>query len=503
MKPARVGLVVAAAVALGGVAYVLEVTLPAARQARRDAEELLAPPGGDLVELEVERRGVRMRLTRRSEGGHDLEASTTPRLLRADIRAVRDVQLALAGARLGREIEPDVTRVPDLAQFGLDPPAVAITWRMTPAGGGPDASGSLRIGAPAPDGRHAYAATTSERLVLVPKELLEKTAWGLDHYRQKSVLRFDWMDARRLEITRRGMRPPGISERVVLATDEGTHAEPASWWMREPLQVRAKRVHASSVCSKLGSLDAMGFGVETPGEDDLARHGLSPAIVTVVVTVLGGTTATLHLGDDAGDDGKVWAWDGEGPLVEVRADLRDDLILPDVGFRENQPFTLPRREVDNLRVTKGVGRGIDLELQRQDDLSWRTVRPTDGAVEAKDVDALLTALEGVPCGRFEDELARDASAAQARYHFGEPGRGALRIVGTARFDEGREAWLDLEMVPFLGPEKTPYEAVRTTDRAGRTSICVAKSGAFDVAVKRAREMDQAARLPAGSPDARP
>lgn len=500
MKAGRI--LLAAAVVAGLVAAVwwFEVEGPRREAERLEREATLLDESSELGALTVERGGERHRLERQPDGSWRLESTEVGRTLKADARAVNLAAAALAGSRLEfLERPPGPER---LADFGLEPRKLTLTWR---AGGEPR---SLVLGdAVPPDGARLYCLA-GERLATVDRELAVNTAWGSAHWRNKVLLSFPASELQRLEIERPLIAAPGLSARVVLARDPHERGEAGAWRVVEPVDAPAHSVRVPQLVAWLQRLEADGFGPDEPTEAELEAAGLSPPVATLSLELASGERHRLELGRprelrpeeiERAEDRELLApvharLDGGG-LVELRPDLAETLVLADDALRDNRALTLPLPRLTAFTFTKPLNRGepIVLEMRRELDGPWRAVRPAPGRPSPQDASRVLMTLQGVQFGRFEDEIAADPTGFVSAYDLSLPDTFTIELAGVD--GEGRPLSLLVEAGPpgAIVRDRDPFRPVQLTDQAGRRTVGVARFRAFDKFLEAAIELHDSLR----------
>lgn len=499
----RLAAAAAIAAALVAAAVVLEVALPRWRAGREAKRSVLWSGRGAFGSFTIERDGGTWLFEPRSSGGWSLRATGMPRDLVADVRSVEEIKKAISGFGGIRTVLAEdvasVANVADLGQYGLAEPRLLFRWTddwQRPR--------ILAIGDVLPGDSQIAAIVDRERLVLLPREVRDAIDRDLAVFRAKAIVSLSWSDVERIGIERRRSLPEGASPRILLERRHDAAAPPDSWRLTEPMTADASGARAGSLVSKLTSLMAAGFGAEEPAQADLAAAGLAPPAVSVTLELAQAPSAgatrervTIDIGDAAGE-GLAWCRTGTGPLVQVRGDLRDDLLLADDFFRDNRPVRLPRANLINLRLEKGVDSIVRLEIQRDEgeDRQWYAVEPRGLDLPPIDAERLITLLDGIRCGRFEDEMSAQPGSADVRWDFAA--EGALRIRASALLPDGRPLRVDLDATPFMR-QRELYYAVRTIDQDLKEEICIARIKAFDDLLERAR----AIALPEGPAIAAP
>jgi hypothetical protein len=474
VTPRKLLVAALATLALLAAALLVEVAVPK-WHASRDADRAVLWGGHESIgTFTIERRGQTWTFEPRPTGGWAIRATGVPRELRADVRGVQDIEKALGGFGGIRTVLARDAAKADLASYGLAEPDVKLRW-IDDRG----RSRSLALGTPLAGGASIAAITEDGRLVLLPREIREAADRDLGVFREKAVLGIaKWADIEKLEIEREGPLPPGASPRIVISRDHSPAAGEDSWVVDEPKRVAGNGTRITAMVSKLAGLVAAGYGAEVPSPADLVAVGLAPPAATVTITRADGAPLVLDFGSAAGD--LAWCWDRKGPLVQVRADLRADMLLADDFYRDNRALRMPRWSLQNLRVQKGLKGQIDLEIQKDGDRGWYVVKPADMPLEASDAEGLFDTLDEVLCGRFEDEMAAQPGAADLRWDFAGPG--SLRIEASGMLPGGGPLRIDLDATVFK--HGGVYYAVRTIDQDMKEQICIVDTKAFDPFFKR-------------------
>lgn len=485
MNGRKLAIAIGAALALLGLAVFTEVWLPGMRERRAEEENLLLGPDERISALRIERAGRALELQQAESGAWSIRGTGVPEGVVADSRAIALVIRALQGTRI-TSVVGDAGELP-LASYGLDPARVTLSWTR-PSG----RAWSLGLGLPSIAGQvHALAG---DRVALVPLRVLEAADHGLDHFRVKRVLQADADEIVRMTITRRAdLVPEGSSATLVLERrllERPADDEPAwEWILAQPRGLPAQPVRVASLLSRLSSLTALGFGAEAPSETDLLATGLANPPAVLLIGLSDGREIRLALGDPSPDK-NAWARADAGPVVEIRDDIARDALLPDDFWRDNRVARVPRWRVVNVTVAEGGDPAPTLEIARDPEGAWRIVEPADAELPAIRAEELLGAVEGLLCGRFEDEMASDPARLHRRWDFNGAGSIDLRVL--ALLADGTPRRADVEMTPFVR-DRTPYFAAITTDEMGRLEACVLTERDVDEFLEKVRELSALAR----------
>jgi hypothetical protein len=483
----RLGLAAAAALILAAAVWLLEFERPRREAARLETASRLLTDAEALTGFRVQRGDATYSLRPVAQGGWRVTASTLDEELIADVRAVDFVSDALLSSRL-KVIAEDVAQAGPLEDFGLETERLRVSWSTG------DGERSILLGRPVPpDGRRNYGLI-DDQLVTVQGELVKTTAWGLDHWRLKTVLQFSPDDLRRIEIQRPRETPPGVSPRLVLSLDEHPQGTAGWWRVLEPVDAPALPARTRGLMTLLYRLQADAFVADHPDEAALAKAGLSPPSVVLTVVLTDGRERVLRLGDQrtltaeeiAAADGRellapLHARVDDGPLVLVRPDLLSSSMLADDAYRDNRALPVPELRIVSILYEKPNPEGAPfvLELYRELQGDWRAARPADATVPQKKVSLLIGSLQQVLFGRFEDEIAADPSGFETVYDLSEPE--TFSIEARAIDVDGDSHVFSIQAGPpgAIVRDRQPYRPVLVTDPVGRRTVGVTKFRAFD------------------------
>jgi hypothetical protein len=496
MTRGRVAATAGAAAALLVFAVVVEVVLPAWKARREDARSRLVPDGAPVDDIRLDSApppGVTDDVASRSlliaggtRGAWKVTDRGTDRTVAADSRAVGMLETALRNARITSVIEPDESALAR-DEHGIRARGLALAWSSALPEGGL-AARKLLLGGVTPDGNGVFAQREDGRIVVLPRVLLDLASEDLDHYRSKLVLDVDPHAVKRVVVER--VASHGVSPRVAI-----TRRPPPQrgWAIEEPLADEANEPRVLGLLSKTTPLEAVGFGADDPDEAALVGAGLASPWASLILELEDGGSARLDVGNVV-DEKRCWARAGTGPIVQVRSDLRTELLLPDAHWRDNRAVRLPAWRIDNVRLEK---RRLEIEIQKEPDGTWRLIKPGDAALAPAEAQRFLDALDDVRCGRFEDALAATPGALDQRFDFDAPG--SFRMRGSATLEDGTPVRVDVEATPFTHA-RTPYFGVRALDQEGGTFACVVSPKPIDKLLKQARVL---AAFAGGAPPKEP
>lgn len=373
--------------AVGGFYYVYEIRLaPEREKSEREKGRLWSVEAKDVEEAILKRRGDAVSVKRSGDGWVLL----SPVESRGDKAAVEGLVSTLTTAKVEREIDANPA---NLADFGLEPPAIEITLRMK----GKDAPLHLLLGGKSPTGVWVYAKTKEKPPVFLLSDLLLRdAAKPANDFRDKSVLAFERQDVTGLEIRQGGQ--------LLAAEPEG----PSRWKVTKPAPFRADWDRLSDFLDKVQFTKVKEFVAESPRS--LGPYGLDrPTSVTVFVgkekdrsareLLLGkldpakrgiyalrkGERSVLLL------DGQIWTL-----LPKTLADLRDKTVLP-----------YEREKVAKIEIESPKGR---VAVSREGE-KWKLTAPEPLKADSGEVGNLLWKLKDLK-GR---SIVADGAGAVARY----------------------------------------------------------------------------------------
>jgi hypothetical protein len=205
----------------------------------------------------------------------------------------------------------------------------------------------------------------------------------------RELLSLKTADLRKIEIRRRD------AETTVLESSDGT-----SWRLTAPIAAATDADTVSTLTSNLAPLSAEEIVEEKAA--DLAAFGLADPAWTMTVTLQGGKTHTLNLGDEApvgsGSYGRLDAGQRvftiasftKTALDKFAADLRDRRLLT-VNF-------------DQLKKVQLVSPKGAVEFERQEPSGWRIVQPTSARADGWKVEEVIRKFREA---RFDASLTSD------------------------------------------------------------------------------------------------
>jgi len=387
--------VLAAAAAIGGAAlWVTRDTEKKAEQKEKSAK-LFVLDKAKVREEKLVRDGKLVARVTRSDGASPWKIAE-PVSAEADASAVD----ALAAAVVDFKQKSDLGEA-DAKQYGLDHPAVVASVKTDDG-----KESAIEVGDTNPFDSSVYVRKSGEKTVRVAegwsKSAFEKQLVDL---RDKRVLHLDdSAEVRRIEVT-------GTSPAYALEKDG------ASWKMLAPQKEGADAATADRVASALKSLRATAIAAESAEGAALKQYGLSPAKLTVRVTVAaaGGKDTygrTLLLGQPAPQKGSVAVKtyakrDDSATVFEVDQQIVKDL-QKDVFELQDKALTKANQEdVRKIVLEQPDGPKIVVERKKEQpkdggfaDETFTVLEPKQGPAKKWKLSSALYSIAGLRAAAF-------------------------------------------------------------------------------------------------------
>lgn len=297
--------------------------------------------------------------------------------------------------RLG-ELEAEevvVESTDDPAQYGFEAPSRTVTVRAD----GHEQPLVVQFGDTAPGGSALYARVPSEpRIYTVASFVvssLDKEPFDL---RDRDLLHAKRGDVRALEVE-------GPEGGYALArTDAG------DWAFTEPLATQAGRWAVDGLLGTLENLEMESVAAEEA--ESLSPFGLDRPARRVRLVLADGSTRTLEIGSQAGDDdaGKYHAREASSALVAVvpgaivtdlekgMAELRAKKLL-EVATYDTQGF-----DVVSQGETRTYEKGNEEDDDGLDQTRWNRTAPDEAELDTKTVEDTLFKIGGLEVEEFVD-----------------------------------------------------------------------------------------------------
>jgi Domain of unknown function (DUF4340) len=389
----RTTLVLAVLVALLGGYYVWSE-----RQPKPDTENPRVFTFDDRAVQEVTISRGRTALSLKRDG--DTWRLTQPVDAKADQAPAGSLVTSLTAARVERTLEEKAT---NLADFGLEPPALTVTLRVK------DQAEPLifLLGKNSPTGSWAYAKRgDSPAILLVPASLkgdLEKTPTEL---RDKTIVSLDPAKATRVELK-------GKDSTIVVAKSGD------DWVLEQPIKTRADRFAVDRLLGALRDLRAKEFVAEKA--TDLATYGLTRPDYRVAVsekdtpapkTILVARKVDKPAPPGPGASEVYVAVEGGRQVFLADGKVLGDLRKTPLDLRDKRLVAFETKDVKSIRL---VWPDVTIAVEKDGD-NWKLTEPQPADVESGKALDLLYSVSGL---RFTD-IAAEKPSDLAKYGLTKP-----------------------------------------------------------------------------------
>jgi hypothetical protein len=358
-----------------------------------------------MEEVIIARDGTTIALRR--EG--DAWRMTQPVDAKTDRGPVATLVSSLALARIERTVEE---KAANLAEFGLDPPAMTITVKAKDK----PQPVTLHLGKNSPTGSWVYAKTGDSPAVLLlsanVKGDLSRTPRDL---RDKTVVAFDLNKTTRFELRSK--------DSTIVAAKVGEE-----WWLEQPITAKADSFAIDRLVGSVRDLKAKEFVAEDAA--DLAGYGLNrPDYRLTVAEKDAATPKTILIAAKAGKAQKLLKDAKASPAVSERGEayvvveggkqvflvegkVLEDLKKSPMDLRDKRLLAFEVKDVKGIRV---VWPEVVIVLEKDGD-NWTLREPQ--AAPAENGKA-LDLLHGVSGFRFK-EIATEKPGDLAKYGLAKP-----------------------------------------------------------------------------------
>jgi hypothetical protein len=194
-----------------------------------------------------------------------------------------------------------------------------------------------------------------------------------------------------------------VKKIVVTAKGETTTLEregASDWKITAPIQTAADKMPVDAIVDKLAGLKRK-RGVE--GAPDLKEYGLATPRIKIMLTLEGGKTAELDVGDDNPYDGTLFTKTGDSSGVDIcEGALKYPLDKSLFDLRDKRVFEFDDNELSHLDV---VTPKLAYSLARNSSSDWKIVSPVQEKADAAKSQQLAASLKNLKATRFAAELA--------------------------------------------------------------------------------------------------
>jgi len=398
----RTTIVLAVLVALLGGYYVWSERQPKSEPGN---SKLFAFDDKAVQEMTITRDGTTIGLKRDGETWQ----LTRPVEAKADQGPVATLVTGLTLARIERTVEEQAT---NLADFGLEPPALTVSLKVK------DTAGpiTLLLGKNSPAGSWVYAKRgDSPAVLMLPASLkgeLEKTPTDL---RDKTIITLDSSKATRVELKSK--------DSFIVAAKSGTE-----WWLESAsggIKVMADGSAINRLVGAVSDLKAKEFVAEATA--DFAKYGLARPDYRVTVSEKDAPTPKTVLiarkTEKARTDSKApsptpeqdqayVAVEGGKRVFLVEGKVLEDLKKSPLDLRDKRLLAFEIKDVKGLRL---AWPDATIVLEKEGD-NWKLTQPQAAPADSGKALDLIYSVNGL---RFKD-IATEKPGDLARYGLAKP-----------------------------------------------------------------------------------
>jgi len=394
---------------LGGYIYFVDSKRPAdtpAAEGESAKEKVFKIETDKINEIRLTTKGESTLLRKEKDGWKLVE----PVKVEADPPEAIGLATNITGLESVRLIDENAT---DLAQFGLDKPAVTVEFK-----GEGNVAGSFSLGNKNPMQSEMYAMKGGEKKVFLVSSFQEsnfnRKSFDL---REKKILKFDREKADALTL-------------VKGATSMELARSGSEWKVTKPVPSRSDYSAIEGFLTRLSSANMSKLLEENA--TDLAKYGLDKPTMTVTIGA-GSSKTVLDIGKTEGD--QIYARDASRPMVfTLDTTLKDDLNKNFDDYRKKELFEFRPFYVAKLRAVldaPGGARTYEFEkvppAKPTESDTWKVTRVGGETftADATTMEDLLSKLVGIRAESFVDPKA-------TRTNLDKPA-----LVISASFDEGK------------------------------------------------------------------
>ncbi|MEQ1574608.1 MAG: DUF4340 domain-containing protein [Vicinamibacterales bacterium] len=358
---------------LGGYIYFVEMKKPeASADSKAKAFNVTAE---QIEELEIKVTGGDTSLARRTDSAWKL---VQPVEADADGSELTNMASSLATLDVQRVVDENPT---DLAQYGLNPPAVEVGFRTKDQKN----QGRLQIGDKTPTGGDVYAKRPDEKRVFLVSSFLEDTfkrsAFDL---RDKTILKFDREKVDGLELTKGG-------------TTLQFARKGADWSIVKPASMRADYATVEGLVTSLSSTLMQKFVAPDATPAELRQYGLDTPSASASI-LMGSARASLLLGRT--ENAETYAKDAARPsIMMVAPTIVTDLSKTLADFRRKELFDLRSFSTKRVELKRGADTFVAEKTSKDGKDVWRDAAGKD--LDTAKVEDMLTKLSGLKAVSFD------------------------------------------------------------------------------------------------------
>lgn len=386
------------------------------RETIQDSRGLLGPEAMEIDYLAISGKSVPERrvLERRQDRWYLTEPIDWPANTFAVQRILSQLQF------MDKDVSFDVAELDrsgqSLADYGLDDPALILTYRLH------GEEGMFRIGDATRVGNRLYVlAPDGERVMVVSRSLIDSLILELQDLRSQQVFDIPVFEIRALSI----QTTEPINQRIRLVRDDN------AWRFEAPLETAANSNLVDTTIARLAALKVYRFVTGDEAAADVT--GLNNP--SLRITLQGSSRRqTLSVGRQVADSNegspRYYARSGDNPTVfTISGGALEVLRNAHVDLRERRFMNFDPQKVIGVEIGKG---DQTVTLQKLETGVWQVLETgSNGRLQARNADtaaveALLNELRNLEAMRF----VTDAPGADpGRYGFDNPER-VIRLRGS-------------------------------------------------------------------------
>jgi hypothetical protein len=338
---------------------------------------------------------------------------TQPVKSKADRGPAAGLVSSLALARIERTLEEKPS---NLAEFGLDPPALTVVMKVKDR----PQPVTLFLGNNSPTGSWVYAKMAdSPAVLLVSASLKSDLAKSPAELRDKTILALDLPKTSRVELK--------TKDGTIVAAKSGEE-----WWLEQPIRTKADGFAIERLVGAVRDLKAKEFVTEEA--KDLAEYGLArpdyritvsekdvATPKTVLIAKKRETAAqertdrrrTSGSPEPPADQADAYvAVEGHKQVFVVEGKALEELKKTPLDLRDKRLVAFETKDVKRIRL---VWPEVTIALEKDGD-TWRMMEPEAAAAESGKAMDLLYSINGL---RFND-VASEKPGDLSRYGLTKP-----------------------------------------------------------------------------------
>jgi len=425
MKPKTLFILVISFIVVMGVYLGLEkLYLPKAEEKKTREEKVFPVAEEDVTGIELISQGEVI-ILEKDDNAWEL---TAPIRTAADNGEVASLLSFALDAKIQRNFgDPDEAKV-DLAEFGLDEPALTVTLHTE------DAESLLIVGGETPEGERRYALIEhdgDETVALIDSLVLTDLDRDTRALRKKDITAFHADDVERFSVTRNGNT----------VTSERTGGD--DWIITEPVEFAADSTEIYDVLDYVTEAEAVNFFDDEA--ENLSEYGLENPVITLVLTDTEGAASTLIIGDED-ENGDYYAlWEGMPWIFTVSDKVKNKLTLTEESLMEKILLDYTVADVTDFTLETEHDSFV---VSRTED-GWEIEEPEELKGDKTAIDNLLFDFKDL---RFDEVVEKPTDNADG-YGMNDP-RISLSVV-YAEDEEGED-----EASLIFGEEKDEGAYVR-------------------------------------------